>query len=112
TPWRSCARLAWMCRREVRSELRRLSDFQTSDFRLQTSDDTCGSQVRATLSRASVCIRQPTNWTAHGIPADVRPDGIEIAGWPVTLKSCVSRSIRFLTGSVVAPASTELAPSR
>ena len=53
--------------------------------------------MRATRSRASVCIRQPTSWTAHGSPADVRPDGIEIAGWPVTLKHLLHRRGTGLT---------------
>ena len=45
-------------------------------------------------------MRVPTSCSPHGKPARVVPHGSEIAGWPVRLNSCVSRSMTLRTGSL------------
>jgi hypothetical protein len=68
------------------------------------------SHANATRNNASVCCRQPTSWTAQGSLLTVSPEGNEIAGCPVTLKSWVSLSMTLRTGSEADPTCTALAP--
>ena len=49
--------------------------------------------------QASVPPRCPTSWSRAAARRVPMPHGIAIAGWPVMLKSCVSRSIIARTGS-------------
>ena len=58
-----------------------------------------GSHASAMPSSSGVWPCLPTSCSPAGRPACVVPQGIEIAGCPVTLNGCVRRSMRFLTGS-------------
>ena len=69
------------------------------------------SHPSATFRSWSVPWRRPTSWSPHGRFAGVRPHGIEIAGWPVALKSCVRRSVTLRSDSVRPAKSTVLVPS-
>ena len=57
-----------------------------------------------------MCLR-PTSCAPTGRPSRVRPHGSVIAGCPVMLNGCVSRSVMLRTGSSTVPTVTVAAPS-
>ena len=79
---------------------------RTSRASTRHSRTEIGLERARTVSSSAVPPRRPTSCAPIGSPSGVLPHGIVMAGWPVTLKSCVSRSVTLRTGSSDPPTRT------